>query len=267
MSEDKKKHHKLLICWTYTIANRYSNSQPPKRIQLYLKKKKETNPHNHTYQRVFSHIYAHTKGCLRKFPCFQRLTHPLTNDATDSREEGYSCYVCEHQAPRNTHSRTVVVKSWLRPSPRPLIPLRPSSWLVARRPIPPGPGVCVWMEGYNFSPEKLTSGKLKTFENFTLRAETLHTLAYTQKIWGGEMVAREKVDFLRYYWVGWRLVLTWWKYDPLLKSGSLKSGWMRESAPQGVGECEKYRFSRLSLKNGVKVGLLRRGADDASRVK
>lgn len=31
------------------------------------------------------------------------------------------------------------------------------------------------MEGYNFSPEKLTSGKLKTFENFTLRAETLHT--------------------------------------------------------------------------------------------
>lgn len=41
------------------------------------------------------------------------------------------------------------------------------------------------MEGYNFSPEKLTSGKLKTFENFTLRAETLHTRAYTQHSQGG----------------------------------------------------------------------------------
>lgn len=43
------------------------------------------------------------------------------------------------------------------------------------------------LEGYNFSPEKLTSGKLKTFENFTLRAEVAaHTHTFTHTIPSGE---------------------------------------------------------------------------------
>lgn len=117
-----------------------------------------------------------------------RNTHALTHSLTHSL----------------THARCgVVVKSWSASFSTTTTPLRTTVSRFCRLRVL---RVAHMVEGYNFSPEKLTSGKLKTFENFTLRAETLHTRAYIEN-----REPREKVNFLWFGLLsGWGGGESWW---------------------------------------------------------